>query len=158
MGIAVLRPGTFPPTHTPTPLATGLSLPARGGQGLWPGWMDVCLALERSQSPLPWRDHHPQPCLGPLGKLAMVPSLSCPNLLNFRCTSYQQGVWILGTLARTTANESARKCHLPWGSRRPLCPPPPFPSGLWVTLCVHRLPYHTPAQMERGGQGMGPAG
>lgn len=111
----------FPPPAPRVPPATGLLLSARGGQDL--GGRQVCLG-EIPESPA-WRDHHQQPCQGetalpvvPLGELDEPPSLGCPHLPDFKRTSYKQGVWNLGTPARTTPNAAAQKHHLPWSSRR----------------------------------------
>lgn len=146
------RPATFP---TPTGSSSRRTVAACARRaGLWPGWMDVCLALGDPRVPWPREMTTCSPALGPPGELAVVPSPNCPNLPNFRCTSYpQQGIWVLGTLTRTTANAVCLEVPPALGLADSGLPPPPFPSGLWViTVCVHRPPPTPPHRWSEGAR------
>lgn len=104
------------------------------------------------------RDHHLQSC-----PLALQGSLPWPPLSVVHIcwtsdapdtgrASGSWGPWLGAPLMRLPGSAPCLGALADPGP-----PPPPFPSGRWVTVCMHRPP-HTPTQMEREGQGMGPAG
>lgn len=85
----------FPPHPTGSSSRRTVAACARWA-GLWPGWMDVCLALGRSQSPLPRRDDHLQPCPSALqGSLpwSLLPIVQICQTSDAPVTSRASGSW-----------------------------------------------------------------
>ena len=110
-----------PPARPMGSPSTGPSLPVRGGQGVWPGWMDVCLALERSRVPCP------QPCPSALQGSLPWPPLSV--------------VYI----CRTSDAPDAGRASASWGPwlGAPLTRLPGVPPALWLLQTQGRLLHHS---------------
>lgn len=150
----------FPPHPTGSSSRRTVAACARWA-GLWPGWMDMCLALGRSQSPLPRRDDHLQPCPSALqGSLpwSLLPIVQICQTSDAPVTSRASGSWgpWLGPLLTSLPGSATCLGAL----ADPGLPPSTIPfRPLGNRVCAQTPPHtHTPAQMERGGQGMGPAG